>query len=223
MSRQLTLDLPPRHALGREDFFVSEANAAALAGLDGWRDWPAARMLLIGPEGAGKTHLAHVWAAGTGARLLPATALPRMDLPRVATARAVVVEDAELLAGDARAEEALFHLYNLMGEARAALLVTAARPVPDWGLTLPDLQSRIQAMAQLSLAPPDDALLAALLVKLFADRQIAVGPALIPYLVSRMERSFAAARDLVGRLDREALSTGGGITLALAKRVLGDE
>ncbi|MFV0490364.1 MAG: chromosomal replication initiator DnaA [Pseudorhodobacter sp.] len=223
MNRQLTLDLPPRHALGREDFFVSKANAAALAGLDGWREWPGGRMLLIGPEGAGKTHLSHVWAANTGAMILSASELPRMALPQIAGAGVAVVEDAETIAGNAEAETALFHLHNLMGENRAALLITAARPVPEWELTLPDLQSRIQAMAQLSLAPPDDALLMAVLVKLFADRQITVNPALIPYLTSRMERSFAAARDIVEKLDREALSTGGGVSLPLAKRVLGRE
>jgi chromosomal replication initiation ATPase DnaA len=110
------------------------------------------------------------------------------------------VEDADHLA-DPADETALFHLHNLLGAQGGALLLTAAVPVRDWGLTLADLASRMQAIAVTRLDPPDDALLSAVLVKLFADRQITVAPALIPYLASRMDRSFAAARDLVARLD----------------------
>ena len=223
MTRQLAFDLPHRTARGREDFFVSAANAAALAGLDGWRGWPDGRMLLIGPSGAGKTHLAYVWAGDSGACILPAADLPGQDLPALAEGPALVVEDADRIGGKGAAEDALFHLYNLAASGRRALLVTAGGPVPGWGLRLPDLQSRMQSMAQLALQAPDDPLLAAVLVKQFSDRQLAVPASLIPYLLARMERSLAGARALVAALDRAALAEGGAITQKLAKRVLDGE
>ncbi|NUB43954.1 chromosomal replication initiator DnaA [Fertoebacter nigrum] len=220
MSGQLAFDLPGRTALHRDDFFVSPANALALATVDGWRDWPQGKLLLLGPRGAGKTHLAHIWAAAAGARLVPATALACADLPRLAASGAVVVEDAALLAGDPAGEEALFHLHNLLVAGRGALLITADRPPRDWGLALPDLASRMQGTALAHLAPPDDALLSAVLVKLFADRQINVPPSLIPYLVARMDRSFAAANALVAALDARALALGRSITRNLAAELL---
>lgn len=219
MTRQLAFDLPARAALGRETFFVSPANALALATLDGWRGWPGGRMLLVGPAGAGKTHLAHVWAAEARAVILPAAGLRDRHLPDLADHGTVVVEDAGHLS-DPADETALFHLHNLLGAQGGALLLTAATPVRDWGLTLTDLVSRMQAIALTRLEPPDDALLSAVLVKLFADRQITVAPALIPYLASRMDRSFAAARDLVARLDALALAEGRPVTRALAATLL---
>jgi chromosomal replication initiation ATPase DnaA len=219
VTRQLAFDLPARAALGRENFFVSPANALALAALEGWRSWPGGRMLLVGPVGAGKTHLAHVWAAEAQAVILPAAGLQARALPDLADNGAVVVEDVDHLS-DAADETALFHLHNLLGTQGGALLLTAEVPVRDWGLTLADLASRMQAMALTRLDPPDDALLSAVLVKLFADRQITVAPALIPYLASRMDRSFAAARDLVARLDALALAEGRPVTRALAATLL---
>jgi chromosomal replication initiation ATPase DnaA len=225
--RQLTFDLPLPPNLRRADFVVSPANALALAAIEGWADWPGGRMLLVGPEGAGKTHLAMIWAALSGARILPAADLARADLPALAAAKtpagpaagAVVVEDADRIAGHRPAEEALFHLHNLLA-GTGALLVTADRPPRDWGLTLPDLLSRLQAMAVARLDLPDDALLSAVLVKLFADRQVAVAPALIPWLVARMPRSIGAARALVAALDAAALAEGRPITPRLAAGIL---
>jgi chromosomal replication initiation ATPase DnaA len=219
VSRQLALDLPSREARGREHYVVSPANALVLAALDGWRGWPQGRMLLVGPVGAGKTHLAHVWAADSGARLVAASALPAADLAALATGP-LAVEDAELAAGDPAAETALFHLCNLAAARRLPLLLTADRPVRDWGLRLPDLQSRLTAVAVTRVDPPDDALLTAVLLKLFADRQIAVTPALIGYLLARMDRSFAAARALVAALDARALAEGRPVSRALAAGLL---
>jgi len=216
---QLAFDLPLRQALGREDLFVSPANALALAALDGWRGWPERRMMLVGPAGAGKTHLAQVWAADTGACLVTAEALAGADLLRLSQ-RPLVIEDADRTAGDAAAETLLLHLHNLGGAEGQPLLLTARRPVRDWGLRLADLGSRLNALPATRLAPPDDALLAAVLVKLFADRQIAVAPAVIAYLQSRMERSFAAARALVAALDARALAEGRPITRAMAAALL---
>ena len=212
---QLAFDLPARAALRREDFFASPANALALATVDGWRGWPQGKMLLVGPAGAGKTHLAHIWAEASGAAMIRATALTMAGVPDLAAQGAVVVEDADH-PGD---EAALFHLHNLilpMGH----LLLTAQTPPRDWGLALPDLTSRMQATAITRLDAPDDALLSAVLIKLFADRQIAVAPNLIPYLVQRMDRSIAAARRLVADLDASALALGRPITRPLAADVM---
>jgi chromosomal replication initiation ATPase DnaA len=212
---QLAFDLPMAAALRREDFFVTPANALALAAVDGWRDWPQGRFMLLGPRGAGKTHLARIWAADVGAKVVAAESLAAMDLPALA-AGPVVVEDADRMPG--AAETALFHLHNML--AGQHLLVTAATAPRDWAITLPDLASRMQALPAAWLAAPDDALLAAVLVKLFADRQITVQPSLIGYLTHRMDRSLHAAGQLVATLDARALALQRPVTRALAAEVL---
>ena len=219
MIRQLAFDLPGLQALTREHFFVAPSNALALQVVEGWRAWPGRKLLLVGPEGAGKTHLAHIWAALSEAAILPAETLAEADIASL-QGRAVVVEDADRigLAG-AGAEAQLFHLHNL-ATTTGALLLTARTPPRDWGLRPPDLISRMQATAIAHLDAPDDALLSAVLVKLFADRQVAVPANLIPYLVSRMPRSIGAARALVAALDAKALAAGRPITRALAGEVL---
>jgi chromosomal replication initiation ATPase DnaA len=218
-TRQLSLDLPVRPALGREDFFVSEANAAALAAIEGWQGWPGHKLVLTGPESAGKTHLAHVWAALAGARIAPADTLADADIPTLA-AGPVAIEDADHIAGDRAAEAALFHLHNLVLAEGGALLVTARDAPGRWGLVLPDLESRLQAASLARLAPPDDALLFALMAKLFADRQLSPGPAVLTYVARRIDRSFAAAAEAVARLDRAALERKRPLTRALAAEVL---
>ncbi|MEL6643854.1 MAG: DnaA/Hda family protein [Pseudomonadota bacterium] len=217
MARQLTFDLPTRAALGREDFFVSPANALALATVDDWAQWPMGKLVLVGPHGAGKTHLAHVWAQAAGARIVAAAELGGTDLPALASGGAVAVEDAD--AGPF-AEDALFHLHNLLQQAGGALLITATRPPKQWSLTLPDLASRMQAAMTATLDPPDDALLQAVLVKLFDDRQLAVGAEVTEYLAKRMERSFEAAQQIVSALDDAGLAEGRAITRRLAGEVL---
>ncbi len=221
MPQQLALDLPTKPALGREDFFVAPANAMAVAAVEGWRDWPQRKLLLVGPAGAGKTHLAHVWAAGAEARVMPAARLRRAEVAAlVKDSPRLALEDAEAVAGDEEAEAALFHLHNLILAEGGHLLLTAAAPPAEWGLALPDLASRLQGTPLARLEPPDDALLSAVLLKLFADRQLAVDPELIGYLVPRMERSFEAARRLVEALDREALARRRRITRNLAATLL---
>jgi chromosomal replication initiation ATPase DnaA len=215
--RQLAFDLPAQEAYCRADFFSSPANSDALAAIDRWRDWPSGRLLLIGPEGAGKTHLIHLWAEAAGAQIIAARDLAGADLPALATT-SVAVEDADQIGGNPAAETALFHLHNML--SGQGLLISAATPPRDWGLVLPDLLSRMQALGIATLLPPDDALLSAVLVKMFADRQITVPPNLIPYLVLRMDRSIAAARALVAALDATALALGRPITRALAAEVL---
>lgn len=216
MIRQLAFELPNTEAMTRADFFAAPSNALALQTVEGWQDWPGRKLLLVGPEGSGKTHLAQIWARLTDALILPAEALAEADVASL-SGRAVVVEDANRI-GPAEAQ--LFHLHNLVTTAGTALLITARTPPRDWGLSLPDLISRMQATPIARLDAPDDALLAAVLVKLFADRQVAVPANLIPYLISRMPRSVGAARALVAALDARALAAGRPITRALAGEVL---
>lgn len=219
MINQLAFDLPVVDAFAREDFFTSAATSQALAAIDDWRNWPGGKMLLIGPEGAGKTHLAHIWAQMAGAVMIAGVHLAAGDVPGLAGAGAVCVEDAEKIADDPAGQTALFHLHNLLAPA-GRLLITASAPPRDWGLMLPDLQSRLQAAPLTVLPAPDDALMSAVLVKLFADRQIAVPPNLIAYLVSRIERSIGTARRHVAELDAAALTMGRPITRAFAAEIL---
>lgn len=216
MIRQYTFDLAAEVPFRREDYFAAPSNAIAYAQVMD-RAFPGGRMLLVGPAGAGKSHLAHIWAEVADAAAVRASDLAQTDLRGLGGA--LVVEDIHQIAGQPQAEEALFHLWNR--SADHPLLLTAQGMPRDWGLALPDLLSRVQAMPVAQLEPPDDALLAAVLVKLFADRQVTVQPNLIAYLVARMERSVAAARSLVAVLDARALSLGRPITRAMAAEILG--
>lgn len=204
MTSQLAFTLPVAETFRREDFFTSDANAAALAALD------APHLMLVGPPGSGKTHLAHIWCRQHQAQM---TTTPTDLLPTLAPSAAIAVDDAHTLD-----QVALFHLYNLL-MPQGKLLLTAPLPPRDWA-SLPDLKSRLQTLPTATLNPPDDALLSAVLVKLFADRQITVAPNLIAYLTSRMERSIAAARSLVADLDAKSLAAARPITRALAAELL---
>jgi chromosomal replication initiation ATPase DnaA len=219
---QLVLDLAARPALGREAFFVSPANELAVALVELWPDWPGPALALIGPEGAGKTHLAHVWATRSGAEVVPAEALAGLDPGAVPEGAAVALEDLDRLpaASRDRAEAAAFHLYNRLAAGGGALLVSGRGAPGAWGIRLPDLASRIGAAPVAKLDPPDDRLLAAILVKLFADRGVAVGPDLIGYLVLRMERSFQGAQALVAKLDARGLARRRRLNVRLAAEVL---
>ena len=217
MVRQLTLDLPVRAALGRGDFMVSPSNAGAVAALDG--PWLQGKLVLTGPSGSGKSHLAQVWAGEQGAVALAGAEIAGAALGQMDT-RAVLVDDADEVAGDPAGEQALFHLHNLVLAAGGQLLLTGVDAPARWPIALPDLASRLAATTTAALNPPDDPLLAALLVKLFADRQLRVTPGLIAYLVKRMDRSFAAAGALVAALDARALAERRAVTRPLAGEVL---
>jgi DnaA regulatory inactivator Hda len=221
-ARQLVFDLPVRPALGRDDFFVSPANRLALAQVDAWPAWPDGRLAVCGPGGSGKTHLVHVWAARAGARILPAASAPRLDLARMPAGAALALEDVDRIDRATRAgtEEALFHLLNHLAAGGGSVMVTGRTPPAQWDVALPDLASRLRAAPVARLDPPDDALLSAVLVKLFSDRQLDVAPDLISYLLARMERSFEAAENLVTRLDHAGLARQRPITQRLAAEVL---
>jgi len=221
VAAQLTFDLPGRAALGRDNYFVSQANMAAVKTVDGWADWPDGKLVLYGPAGSGKTHLVHVWAADADAQVVAASALANADIAAiVAKSNRIAVEDVPAVAGNTAAETALFHLHNLALAEGGRLLLTGQDAPTSWPLTLPDLKSRVQATGLAQLYPPDDALLCAVLVKLFADRQVEVAPHAIAYLAPRIERSFAAAGRVVAALDTLALAEKRAITQPLAKKLL---
>ena len=211
--RQLALALDHAANLTRDDFLPGPSNENALAMIDRWPDWPARMLALTGPEGSGKSHLASIWAAQSGARFMAARALAIDTLPEALATGALVLEDCT--PGDLD-ERALFHLLNLVREDQAWLLMTARAAPVSWTVALPDLASRLRAMPVATLEMPEDALLRAVIVKLFADRQLAVDEALVAYLVPRIGRSFAAARGAVETLDREALQRGRPVNRTLA-------
>lgn len=218
--RQLALALPHRESFARDDFLEGPGNAAALALIDSWPDWPARAMLLVGPEGSGKSHLAAIWATEAGARLTAAAALDAREVPAALATGALVVEDAVAGGFD---ERALFHLLNLAREEAAFVLITSRTAPAAMPVVLRDLASRLRALPAVTLAAPDDALLRAVLVKLCADRQMTVDEGVVGYLAARIERSFAAARRTVERLDAEALRLARPVTRALAASVLREE
>ena len=214
--RQLVLDLGHRPALGEADFLVAPCNQAAIQWLDRWPDWPAPALTLYGPAGCGKTHLARVYAARSRAPIIEAARLATDAVPALLeAAQACVVDDA-----DQASAEPLLHLFNLVAERQGAMLLTAREPPARWPGLLPDLRSRLAAAPAVAVAELDDALLAALLVKLFADRQLAVSQEVVLFLVRQMERSFEAARRLVADLDAAGLRDHRGITIPLARAVL---
>jgi chromosomal replication initiation ATPase DnaA len=217
--RQLVLPLGHVEHFGRDDFLTGPSNAAALALIDAWPDWPSRAVALVGPEGAGKSHLAAIWGAEAGARFLSARALDVASLPAALATGALVVED--VVEGNFE-EKALFHLLNLVREEEAYLLLTARKPPSAWVVALADLVSRLRALPAVALSAPDDALFRAVLIKLFADRQLRADEALVGYLVRRLERSFAAARRAVEELDRAALRLKRPLSRTLAAEILGE-
>ena len=202
---QLTLDLPHRAALGAEDFLVSDCNLAAVRLIDAWPNWQDHVQLLIGPPASGKTHLARVWQALSGAQGLEPKHLAMDFVDSMSAGTPLVVEDADRVAYD---EKTLFHLLNLAREKRLFVLLTA-RTVPSrWPFSLPDLLSRLNAVPAVEIGPPDEALIRTVMLKHFADRQLDIDPKVLTYLALHVDRSLAAAEAAVAAVDRAALATG---------------
>lgn len=211
--RQLALALDHAESFAREDFLSGPPNEAALDLIERWPDWPDRMVLLVGPAGSGKSHLAAIWATAAGARSIAARHIGTSRLPEAFATGALVVDDLAVGRFD---EAALFHLINYAREERASVLITARESTGAWPLAVRDLASRLRVLPVVELAAPDDALLRALIVKLFADRQLAVEESLVAFLATRIERSFAGVHQAVDRLDREALRQQRPVTRALA-------
>jgi chromosomal replication initiation ATPase DnaA len=217
-ARQLVLDISPEPRFEEEDFLVSPSNEAAYAAIELWPDWPDRALVLVGPAGAGKSHLGAIWAKRAGAAIVAAAAFADADLPGLAAIGHVLVEDADQLGAQ---EPRLFHLLNLLQEAGGSLLLSAATFPNLWGFRLPDLLSRLRRAMVAEIFPPDDDLIRAVLVKLLVERQLTIDMSVIDYVLTRLEPTLDAARRLVESLDREALSRGRRITRPIAADVLG--
>jgi len=215
--KQLPLGLVHAPALGRDDFLVHAGNEAAFALVERWPDWPAPNVVIVGPPRSGKSHLAAIWSAATGAAIVAARDLAAAAVVALPEAVGLVVEDIDDPAVD---EVALFHLLNLARERGMALLMTSGVAPAALPLAIADLGSRLRAATPVALAEPDEEFLRRLLVKLFADRQLSVEPQVIDYIVLRMERSPDAASRIVELLDAEALAARRRITRPMASAVL---
>ena len=214
---QLTFDLGHRPALGREDFMVGPGNSDAVAWIDNWPDWPGPALVVHGPPGCGKSHLACVWRSRAAAGIIATAGALEAALRRQSPHACFVIEQ------DAAASEdvGLFHLYNRLAENGGHMLLISHEPPARWTGRLPDLMSRLKSAPTAAIAAPDDAMIEAVLIKLFADRQLRVRPEIITYLVARMERSFNAARRLVAAADDASLTHARAITVPLIREILG--
>lgn len=219
--QQIPLDLAGRTAHGREDFLIGPGNRDAVNWIDRWPDWPAPVLVINGPAASGKTHLASVWSEKTGAKAVRPEMLLSCAAEHIAAAGEYIVLDGiDPWLGAREAETTLFHLYNIFKEERRSFLITTRMAPAHTAFEIADLASRLRAAPLATIAAPDDVLLASVLIKLFSDRQMAVSNETIKYILPRMERSFAAARDIVARADRMALSKKCGISIPLMRDVL---
>ena len=221
---QLLLDLGVREARGRDDFMVAPSNEIAVAWIDRWPDWPGPGLVLYGPPGSGKSHLAQVWRQASAAVELDADRLASEETPALlGAAEAAIIDDIEgLLTTGPLVQEGLLHLYNVLRERRGHLLLTSRSAPSAWDCSLPDLRSRLLALQTAALEDPGDELLAAVLVKLFKDRQVRVTPRVIDQLLRGMERSFAGAQALVAALDAKSLARGSKISEKIVREMLAD-
>jgi chromosomal replication initiation ATPase DnaA len=223
--KQEQLPLPYGHtaALGAADFLVAPSNRLAVEWIERWPDWPFTALVVAGPEGSGKTHLAGLWQARSGANAIDLHGKRLEEIAGVTgQARNVLIDDCDRFAGNEEAELALLQLYNLLRAADGRLLLTAQRPPAEWPVALPDLASRLNSAMVVTLDRPDDTLLAALAVKLFDDRQLSIGPDIVPLLLERAERSFAGIARAVEALDNRSLEDRRNITPALVRKVLAE-
>jgi chromosomal replication initiation ATPase DnaA len=214
---QLLLDLAQRPALGAEDFIVSASNQLAVDLVDSYPRWRDGVVALVGPEGSGKSHLAHVWQLRSHAAIVPAREVSDAIIALHARNRAVVVEDIDRGIAD---EHVMFHLLNQVRDIGGHVLLTARAAPGSWTIAMPDLRSRVRALPVVPLGEPDEALLRAVLIKLFADRQLMASPAAVTHLARHMERSMGMALRIVGAIDRRVWQAKQPVSRELAREVL---
>ncbi|MGE5538912.1 MAG: DNA replication protein [Gemmatimonas sp.] len=218
---QLAFDFPHLPSFADTDFLIAPCNADAVAWIERWPDWPSPALALVGPAGSGKTHLARIFEARANAvAVLPPSLVGLDPIAALGDARAAVVDDPETVLADAAAAEGLFHLYNRLAGVRGHLLLTGRRAPARWTTALPDLASRLATATVAEIAAPDDALLASILAKLFADRQLRPSTDVVRYLLARVERSADALARVVAAVDRNALARGRAVTVAVASATL---
>ncbi len=219
MAEQLPLDLPHQASLARADFLIGDSNREAVAIVDAWPDWSLKTLLFAGPAGSGKSHLVEIWRAESHAIVVGANELRGDSEVDLLATGAVAVEDLHRADFD---ERAMFHLLNRANELGAFVVLTTRVWPASLPLSVPDLRSRLTAARPVEIGEPDDALLRNVLAKLFADRQLEVTPAVVEFILRRMERSLEAARLIVSDLDRRALAQSRAVTRPLAAAVLAE-
>lgn len=220
-SIQIPLDLGQRSANAREDFLITPSNQDAVAWIDLWPDWPAPALILYGPKASGKSHLAAVWCEKTGAACTDIRQLSQDTAGDIASqCKHLILDDADTIIGNVDREKGLFHLYNIFKEERRSFLLVLQDPPVRRTFAIPDLASRLRAAAAVAINEPDDQLLAALLVKLFSDRQLRVGVDVINYILPRIERSSEAVQNLVRAADQKALIEKRPVSIPLIREIL---
>lgn len=221
-ARQFTLDFEHRPSFSGDDFLVAPANRTVIDWIDRWPDWPNPALAISGPRGSGKTHLTHVFISHSNATSVDLKNLKTTEIrPIVLDHPALVLDDIEEIAGT-EAEETLFHLLNVVREESCFVLLTANAPPARWTVELPDLRSRLNAIPHAAIELPDDTLMAALVVKLFRDRQLRIDTSIVDYILARAERSFDGIRATITQIDATALRERRNITIPLIRRVLDD-
>jgi len=219
--QQIPLDLAGLTAHGLEDYLIGPSNQDAVSWIERWPSWPAPVLVINGPAASGKTHLAAVWRERSGAEVIKPEMLLSKTAEQIAGAGECLIFDGlDLWLGEREAETTLFHLYNIFKEEQRSFLITMRMAPAQAGFAIADLASRFRAAPVANIQPPDDMLLGSVLIKLFSDRQLAVSNDVIKYILPRMERSFAAARDIVDRADKMALAQKRGISVPLMRDVL---
>ncbi|MAE52399.1 MAG: DNA replication protein [Micavibrio sp.] len=218
---QIPFDLGHRSAHGLEDFLIGPENRDAVGWIDRWPDWPAPVLVINGPAASGKTHMAAVWRDKASASIVKPELLVERSADDIASmGDNLVIDGIDLWLGERDAEETLFHLYNMFKEGRRSFLVTSRIAPSHAEFAIPDLASRLRAAPVATIHPPDDTLLASILIKMFSDRQLNVNNDIVRYILPRMERSFAAARDIVAKADKKALAEKQKISIPLLRKVL---
>ena len=213
--QQLPLVFAHDAAVTRDDLLISDPLSAAVSIVDSWPQWPSPVVILMGPVGSGKTHLASIWQQKSNAiSIIPTSG---SDAAFAAAIGPVLFEDVDRHPFD---ETTLFHVINSVREHGHTLLMTTRQWPMSWPVSLPDLRSRIKAATMVEIGEPDDELLAQVLVKLFSDRQLTVDDKIIAYIVARMERSLDSAQNIVEQMDHMALARGIRISRSLASEVL---